>query len=68
MLMAKLRRFYQYFARPHTTASLDRVGYAVQWYGYRTLARRSQGGTRWDDLKRRPWFRLPRPRVLHPTI
>lgn len=67
-LEAKLRGFYQYFALPHTTASLGRVGYAVQWYWYRSLARRSQRGARWDDLKRHPWFGLPRPRVLHPTI
>ena len=67
-LTQKLRGFYQYFAVSHTTASLDGVRYGVQWYWYRALARRSQRGVRWDALNRRPWFRLPRPRVLHLTV
>ena len=62
VLHAKLRGFYQYFGVPHTTATLERVGYAVQWYWYRSLSRRSQKGqVTWEALKRRPWFLLPRP-------
>jgi group II intron reverse transcriptase/maturase len=69
VLHAKLRGFYQYFGLPHTTAALGRVGYAVQWYWYRALCRRSQKGRlRWDVLQRRPWFVLPRPRVVHPMV
>lgn len=62
VLHAQLRGCYPYFGLPHTTAALGRVGFAMQWYWYRSLCRRSQKGRlRGDELQRRPWCVLPRP-------
>ena len=67
-LRRKRRGFSQDFALPLTMASLGSVRSRVQWDWARSLRRRSQRGARWADLSRRPWFQLPPPRVLHPTV
>ena len=67
-LTAKLRGFSQDFAVPLTTGSLQRVTYQVQRQWYQTLRRRSQRRLPWEALQRRPWFRLPLPRIVHPTV
>ena len=68
VLTAQRRGFSQYFALQLTTVSLKRVRHQVQRQWYQTLRRRSQRGLPWEVLQRRPWFRLPAPRILHPTV
>lgn len=68
-LTAKLRGYFQYFGLPRCVCTLDRVRFQTLWYWGRTLRRRSQRDrTVWETLKRRTWFTLPRPRVVHPTV
>ena len=68
-LAAKLRGYFQYFGLPRCTTVLRRVRDQVVWYWARTLGRRSQRGKpTWVSLKKRQWFTLPKPRVLHPEV
>jgi len=68
-LARRLQGYYQYFALRKTVPKLDSVRSQVAWYWYRTLRRRSQRHRpTWETLTQRPWFTLPSPRVLHPTI
>lgn len=69
VLGQKLRGFYQYFALWYATKRLWAVRYHVYWYWTRTLRRRSQTHLpKWDGLRRKPWFELPRPKLLHKDI
>ncbi len=69
VLAAKLRGFYQYFGLRLCLPRLDAVRVQVRRYWQQALARRSQRAhARWSDLSRRPWFQLPSPRLVHPTV
>ncbi len=69
LLVAKLRGFYQYFALWHTTRKLEAVRKEVEKYWVRSLNGRSQKGKKaWGEWNLKPWFRLPKPRMLHRTV
>ena len=69
VLTRKLQGFYQYFALWHTTTKLRTVQREVYRLWARALGRRSQRGQRTQAAwAQRPWFHLPQPRVLHPTV
>ena len=61
--------FYQYFALPHCGPKLCAIHAAVLRQWRRTLLRRSQRSkTHWSYLRKQPWFSLPTPVSLHPTV
>lgn len=68
-LRQQLQGFYQYFGLWHCYPKLMQVYRRCEWYWMHTLNRRSQRGrkaaARWRAY---PWFDLPRPRLLHPTV
>lgn len=68
-LALRLRSFYQYSALSHTLPKLFVVLGALtrQWRcAIRRCGRRSR--SHWVYLKTRPWFELPHPKLLHPTV
>ena len=68
-LASKLRGFYQYFGLYHCTRRLDAVREQTRRYWRAALGRRSQRArSAWAELERKPWFVLPRPHVVHPTV
>jgi RNA-directed DNA polymerase len=69
VLGQKLRGFYQYFALWHTTAKLRAVQCEVYRHWAWALGRRSQRARRARaEWERKPWFRLPEPKVLHSRV
>ena len=68
VLSAKLRGFYQYYGLWLCGKRLLAVCYQVSWYWRRSLGRRSQKGVTWEWTGHRPWFILPTPTVVHPTV
>ena len=69
VLAQKLRGFYQYFALWHTLPKLGTVRNEVRRLWRQALRRRSQRGRlTWEDWQRKPWFDLPRPKLLHCTV
>jgi RNA-directed DNA polymerase len=70
VLSQKLRGYYQYFALWHTMPKLQMVAREVRRQWKATLQRRSQRGRRltWEAWKRKAWFDLPQPRLLHRTV
>lgn len=69
VLAQKLRGFYQYFALWHTTTKLRTVQQEVYRLWARALGRRSQRGQQTRAAwAQRPWFDLPQPKILHPTV
>lgn len=68
-LSSMLRGFYQYFALHHCERKLNWVHREVQRQWVRALRRRSQRHRLyWSRLKTAPWFVLPYPKTLHPTV
>lgn len=68
-LARKLQGFYQYFSLRLTLRKLHGVKCEVWRLWKWTLGRRSQRGARtWAQWTKHPWFILPEPKVLHPTI
>ncbi len=69
MLVQKLRGFYQYFALWHTLAKLATVRDEVRRLWLAALRRRSQRGRlTWEAWRRKEWFALPQPKILHRTV
>lgn len=69
MLAQKLRGFYQYFALWHTLPKLGTVLDEVRWLWYATLRRRSQRNRlKQREWQQKPWFDLPRPKLIHRTV
>jgi len=68
-LAARLRGFNEYFGLRLSYPVLDGVRAQVLRYWWQVLHRRSQRSrATWEWLNQREWFRLPRPRVLHPEV
>ena len=68
-LTQQLQGLYQYFGLWHCYPKLKQVQRRVEWHWMRTLNRRSQRGRRAaESWRAQPWFRLPAPRLLHPTV
>jgi RNA-directed DNA polymerase len=68
-LSVMLRGFYQYFALHHCGDKLSWIRKEVQRQWMQALRRRGQRRRlSWLSLKERPWFDLPWPKTLHPTI
>ena len=68
-LAARLRGFYEYFGLRLSYPVLEGVRTQILRYWWQVLHRRSQRSrTTWEWLNQREWFRLPRPRVLHPEV
>jgi RNA-directed DNA polymerase len=68
-LAAKLRGLYQYYGITGCTRHLNWARYQVVWYWVRALRRRGQRHhLTWETLQRKPWFRLPTPKVVHPGV
>lgn len=68
-LSARLRGFYQYFALTHTVPKLSWVLGEVRRQWRRAIRRCGQRSrAHWVYLVAQPWFELPRPKLLHPTI
>lgn len=63
VLKRKLVGFYQYFGLRYCKPYLRTIHALVERIWLRTLRRRSQRGGRlsWTQVKRKPWFRLPKP-------
>ena len=66
-LKAMLSGFYQYFALHHCVSPLNRIWQYVlrQWF---TALRKRGRPVTWAYLLAQPWFELPFPRLLHPTV
>jgi group II intron reverse transcriptase/maturase len=68
-LASRLRGFYQYFALTHTMSKLYWVRAEVLRQWRRSIRRRSQRSrSHWSYLESQPWFELPPPKPLHPTV
>jgi RNA-directed DNA polymerase len=68
-LIKMLRGFFQYFGLHHCQRKLMWVRHQVQRQWIRALNSRGQRRrTNWTRLRDRPWFELPFPHNLHPTI
>ncbi|WP_179223970.1 group II intron reverse transcriptase/maturase [Paenibacillus tyrfis] len=68
-LTRMLRGFYQYFSLYHCDYKLHSLKRQIERQWIRSLRRRSQRHRMyWSYLKSRDWFRLPEPKLLHPTI
>jgi RNA-directed DNA polymerase len=70
VLSVKLRGYYQYFGLRHCEPALRHVLWHMQRLWYRILLRRSQKAKRgltWWQVKRKPWFELPTPRLRRRT-
>ncbi|MDA8344408.1 MAG: hypothetical protein M0Z66_02870 [Thermaerobacter sp.] len=68
-LARKLQGYYQYFALWNTARKLNMVRRETEKYWLWALKSRSQRRMHaWEDWKRRPWFRLPDPKVLNHTV
>jgi len=68
-LRRMLLGFYQYFALPHCGPKLYGLFGEVMRQWRRILLRRSQRSqTHWSYLRKQPWFQLPTPVSLHPTV
>ncbi len=69
VLAQKLRGFYQYFALWHTTTKLRTIREQVYRLWLTALRRRSQRGQlTWEAWRRKPWFDLPQPKLLHRSV
>ena len=65
-LAQKLLGLYQYFALWFATPKLRMVHHEVLKYWFWKLRRQSQTADHtWTKWERRPWFRLPEPKLLH---
>lgn len=65
----QLQGFYQYFGLWCCYPKLHQVYRRVEWDWMRTLNRRSQRGRKAASAWRvKPWFQLPRPRLVHRTV
>lgn len=68
-LRQRLIGFYQHFGLPLTIQILDKVRWEVEVIWGKYLRRRGQKRQLiWEELTRKPWFELPRPKVYHPTV
>lgn len=68
-LSAMLEGFYQYFGLRLCTRKLKLIRLYVTRLWKKTLRNQSQRSRyTWESLNRRAWFRLPQPRVVHPTV
>lgn len=68
-LSSMLRGFYAYFALPHCCQKLAAVHCDTMRCWRKILRRRSQRSrTHWSYLQKQPWFQLPAPVSLHPTV
>ena len=69
VLTQKLRGFYQYFALWHTTNKLRTVQIEVQRLWFAALRQRGQKNKlTWEEWRRKPWFALPEPTVIHRMV
>jgi RNA-directed DNA polymerase len=68
-LASRLRGFYQYFALSHTLPKLFWILGEVRRQWRRAIRRRGQRSrSHWSYLECQPWFELPPPKLLHPTV
>lgn len=68
-LTRMLNGFFQYFGLHCCTRKLWWIRRQVQWQWMRALRRRSQRHKIfWCHLEKQAWFKLPTPRVVHPTV
>jgi len=68
-LASMLRGFYQYFALNHCMSKLYWMLSEVRRQWRRAIRRCGQRArVFWSYLESRPWFQLPRPKLLHPAI
>jgi RNA-directed DNA polymerase len=68
-LSRRLRGFYQYFALWHCVRKLTYVHREVLRAWRTQLRHRSQRSPQaWAYWRRQPWFCLPTPKLLHPTV
>lgn len=69
LLSQMLRGFYQYFGLYYCLGRLGTLKGHVQRQWVWVLRRKSQRHNAWwYRLMRKPWFRLPLPRLVHPTV
>ena len=68
VLASKLRGLYQYFGLPYCGKRLRGVREQVFRYWQWALGARSQRGVTWEWLRRRRWFQLPLPQVIHQRV
>ncbi len=68
-LTAMVRGFNQYFGLYHCSRKLHGVTREVFRYWHLALRRQSQRSKQtWESWNRKPWFRLPVERVVHPNV
>jgi RNA-directed DNA polymerase len=66
-LSTQHRGFYPYVARKRGVPKLERVKHHVEQQWRHAITRQSQRhDVFWSYLRRRSWFALPQPKVLHP--
>ena len=66
-LSTPLKGFYQYLARNRGVPKLERVTHHGEKQWRHAIKRQSQRHyVFWSYLRRRSWFALPQPKVLHP--
>ena len=68
-LIRKLKGFYQYFGLYHCSEKLKAVQREVMKYWFWNLRKQSQRSKQtWEAWTCKSWFRLPEPRLVHPTV
>lgn len=68
-LTAMLRGFFQYYGLTHSKGKLDLIHRYVQRYWRFAIRRKSQRTrSQWSYLKKKSWFSLPYPKVVHPNV
>ncbi len=68
-LTAMVRGFNQYFGLYHCSRKLHGVTREVFRYWHLALRRQSQRSKQtWETWNRKPWFRLPTAKLVHPNV
>lgn len=68
-LAAMIRGFNQYFGLHFCTRKISQIIREVYKYWRNTLRKQSQRSKQsWDNWSRKPWFRLPGAKLIHPEV
>jgi len=68
-LTSMLRGFYQYYGLTHSKGKLELIHRYVERYWRFAIRRKSQRTkSQWNHLRKKNWFELPYPKVVHANV
>lgn len=68
-LTSMLRGFYQYYGLTHSRGKLELIHRYVERYWRFAIRRKSQRTkSQWNHLRKKNWFELPYPKVVHVNV